>query len=187
MPIEVSSSRGPKLRDVFFMPIAPRWPAGPLQIVPRRAALPAAVEDGDPDGGVAAHDVVLDVLVAVQAPPAPLAVASAPCLRELLLFVQALAAIEISPPAAADGSRPMPVLAWRGRSAAMLRLRVPPAVIGAAGRTVPLLRVRATGLDSEGQRVQAAPQTLALPVVTAGAWAQMPESPAVRRAHGLED
>mgnify|MGYP000296476125 CR=1 FL=1 len=106
------------------------------------------------------------------------------CLRDLRIQVSAPNATTVrllNDFAAVDGGWRMLDMAWGAEAWAVFRVEVPAAAVATAGGTLPLLRVAVQGLGPDGAPVQLERVSLALPVLSPGAWAGLTDDELVTR------
>lgn len=106
------------------------------------------------------------------------------CLRDLRL--QAIAAdgvrVEmVNELPAVEGGWRLPDLAWGAEAWAVLRLNVPVAALPALGGLLSVLRVTVQGQSLEGEPIRLERSSLALPVLTPGAWEALTDDELVTR------
>jgi Ca-activated chloride channel family protein len=82
---------------------------------------------------------------------------------------------------AVDGGWRLPDLAWGAEAWAVFRLDVPAVAVATAGGTLPLLRVAVQGVGPGGEPVQLERVSLALPVLSPGAWDGLTDDDLVSR------
>lgn len=104
------------------------------------------------------------------------------CLSDLQVSVQAPAGVQAEMlndlPRTEAGWR-LADLAWGAEAWAVVRVRVPATQSSHVGSSVAVLKVRVTGLESEGTAIDLERVGLTLPVLAVTDWARLPEDPLV--------
>ncbi len=104
------------------------------------------------------------------------------CLRDLQISFQTPADVQAEMlndlPRTAAGWR-LADLAWGAEAWAVVRVRLEASQVPSAGSSVGVLKVRGAGLEPEGSAIDLERVGLTLPVLTAAAWAGLPEDPLV--------
>jgi Ca-activated chloride channel family protein len=106
------------------------------------------------------------------------------CLRDLRIHATAPDGVQVqmvNELPGVEGGRRLPDLAWGAEAWAVLRLNVPVVALPATGGLLSVLRVTVQGQSLEGEPVQLERSSLALPVLTPGAWDALPEDELVTR------